>query len=103
MVKLDEMGFGERVAMEWNEVADQELRLIEFDLGCWGPCYTMSSHAALGVVRSGVAVLKGSFGPFPSLPYSQAIFHTYSTPFLSPSLNPENQFEPIPNSKVPNV
>lgn len=28
-------------------------------LGCWGPCYTMSSHAALGVVRSGVAVLKG--------------------------------------------
>ena len=29
--------------------------------GCWGPCYTMSSHAALGVVRAGVAVLKGSF------------------------------------------
>ncbi len=28
-------------------------------VGCWGPCYTMSSHAALGVVRSGVAVLKG--------------------------------------------
>lgn len=28
-------------------------------LGCWGPCYTMSSHAALGVVRAGVAVLKG--------------------------------------------
>jgi len=28
--------------------------------GCWGPCYTMSSHAALGVVRAGVAVLKGS-------------------------------------------
>ncbi|KAL8860079.1 MAG: hypothetical protein Q9178_003343 [Gyalolechia marmorata] len=28
--------------------------------GCWGPCYTTSSHAALGVVRSGVAVLKGS-------------------------------------------
>ena len=27
--------------------------------GCWGPCYTMSSHAALGVVRAGVAVLKG--------------------------------------------
>ncbi|KAL8644809.1 MAG: hypothetical protein Q9210_007058, partial [Variospora velana] len=26
--------------------------------GCWGPCYTMSSHAALGAVRSGVAVLK---------------------------------------------
>ncbi|KAI4202372.1 MAG: hypothetical protein LQ350_002590 [Teloschistes chrysophthalmus] len=26
--------------------------------GCWGPCYTMSSHAALGVVRSGVTVLK---------------------------------------------
>lgn len=28
--------------------------------GCWGPCFTMSSHAALGVVRAGVAVLKGS-------------------------------------------
>ncbi|KAL8691380.1 MAG: hypothetical protein Q9218_003374, partial [Villophora microphyllina] len=28
--------------------------------GCWGPCYTMSSHAALGVVRSGVTVLKGT-------------------------------------------
>ena len=31
------------------------------ELGCWGPCYTMSSHAALGVVRSGVAVLKGTY------------------------------------------
>ena len=28
--------------------------------GCWGPCFTMSSHAALGVVRAGVAVLKGT-------------------------------------------
>jgi len=28
--------------------------------GCWGPAFTMSSHAALGVVHSGVAVLKGS-------------------------------------------
>ncbi|KAG8530793.1 uncharacterized protein KY384_004150 [Bacidia gigantensis] len=28
--------------------------------GCWGPGYTMSSHAALGVVRAGVAVLKGT-------------------------------------------
>lgn len=28
--------------------------------GCWGPSYTMSSHAALGVVRAGVAVLKGT-------------------------------------------
>lgn len=28
-------------------------------IGFWGPCYTMSSHAALGVVRAGVAVLKG--------------------------------------------
>jgi NAD(P)-dependent dehydrogenase (short-subunit alcohol dehydrogenase family) len=28
--------------------------------GCWGPAFTMSSHAALGVVRSGVAVLKGT-------------------------------------------
>jgi len=27
--------------------------------GCWGPSYTMSSHAALGVVEAGVAVLKG--------------------------------------------
>lgn len=29
--------------------------------GCWGPCFTMSSHAALGVVRAGVASLKGEF------------------------------------------
>jgi NAD(P)-dependent dehydrogenase (short-subunit alcohol dehydrogenase family) len=28
--------------------------------GCWGPAFTMSSHAALGVVRSGVSVLKGT-------------------------------------------
>lgn len=28
--------------------------------GCWGPAYTMSSHAALGLVRAGVATLKGS-------------------------------------------
>jgi len=28
--------------------------------GCWGPAFTMASHAALGVVRAGVAVLKGS-------------------------------------------
>ena len=28
--------------------------------GCWGPAYTMSSHAALGVVRAGVSVLKGT-------------------------------------------
>lgn len=28
--------------------------------GCWGPCFTLSSHAALGVVRAGVAVLKGT-------------------------------------------
>lgn len=27
--------------------------------GCWGPSYTMAAHAALGVVRAGVAVLKG--------------------------------------------
>jgi NAD(P)-dependent dehydrogenase (short-subunit alcohol dehydrogenase family) len=27
--------------------------------GCYGPAFTMTSHAALGVVRSGVAVLKG--------------------------------------------
>lgn len=30
--------------------------------GCWGPCFTMSSHAALGVVRAGVASLKGKLG-----------------------------------------
>jgi len=28
--------------------------------GCWGPGYTLAAHAALGVVRAGVAVLKGS-------------------------------------------
>ena len=28
--------------------------------GFWGPAYTMSSHAALGLVRAGVPVLKGS-------------------------------------------
>ncbi|KAK1752391.1 putative cytidine deaminase [Echria macrotheca] len=28
--------------------------------GCWGPAYTVSAHAALGVVRAGVAVLKGT-------------------------------------------
>lgn len=28
--------------------------------GCWGPAFTMSCHAALGVVRAGVATLKGS-------------------------------------------
>jgi len=28
--------------------------------GCWGPCYTMTAHAALGVVRAGVPVLKGT-------------------------------------------
>ena len=29
--------------------------------GCWGVGYTMSCHAALGVVRAGVAILKGAF------------------------------------------
>ncbi|QDS68419.1 hypothetical protein FKW77_010786 [Venturia effusa] len=28
--------------------------------GCWGPAFTMTSHAALGVVRAGVATLKGT-------------------------------------------
>jgi len=28
--------------------------------GCWAPAFTMASHAALGVVKSGVAVLKGT-------------------------------------------
>jgi len=28
--------------------------------GCWGPAYTMAAHAAMGVVRAGVKVLKGS-------------------------------------------
>ncbi|MCJ1229199.1 hypothetical protein MMC12_005864 [Toensbergia leucococca] len=36
--------------------------------GCWGPCYTMSSHAALGVVRAGVAVLKGKAISMPRNP-----------------------------------
>ena len=35
-------------------------RKLMVSTGCWGPCYTMSQHAALGVVKSGVAVLKGS-------------------------------------------
>lgn len=39
--------------------------LMESFAGCWGPCYTMSSHAALGVVRSGVAVLKGTSSTVP--------------------------------------
>ncbi|OLN88485.1 3-oxoacyl-[acyl-carrier-protein] reductase 4 [Colletotrichum chlorophyti] len=28
--------------------------------GCWGPCYTMAAHAALGVVKAGVVALKGT-------------------------------------------
>ncbi|KAF2009804.1 NAD(P)-binding protein [Aaosphaeria arxii CBS 175.79] len=28
--------------------------------GCWGPAFTIASHAALGVVRSGVSILKGT-------------------------------------------
>lgn len=28
--------------------------------GCWGPAYTLACHAALGVVRAGVATLKGT-------------------------------------------
>lgn len=28
--------------------------------GCWGPAFTISSHAALGVVRAGVPILKGT-------------------------------------------
>lgn len=28
--------------------------------GCWGPAYTMSAHAALGLVKSGVPTLKGT-------------------------------------------
>ncbi|KAK7522081.1 hypothetical protein IWZ03DRAFT_108720 [Phyllosticta citriasiana] len=28
--------------------------------GCWSPCFTMTSHAALCVVRAGVASLRGS-------------------------------------------
>ncbi|KAK4998544.1 hypothetical protein LTR66_002250 [Elasticomyces elasticus] len=28
--------------------------------GCWAPAFTMSCHAALGVVRAGVATLKGT-------------------------------------------
>lgn len=35
-------------------------KCLHNEAGCWGPCYTMSSHAALGVVRAGVSVLKGT-------------------------------------------
>jgi hypothetical protein len=42
------------IVVRLGKVVDNKLFL-----GCWGPCYTMSSHAALGVVRAGVAVLKG--------------------------------------------
>ncbi|KAF2707738.1 NAD(P)-binding protein, partial [Pleomassaria siparia CBS 279.74] len=28
--------------------------------GCWGPAFTMAAHAALGIVRAGVGVLKGT-------------------------------------------
>ncbi|KAF6842459.1 3-oxoacyl-(acyl-carrier-protein) reductase [Colletotrichum musicola] len=28
--------------------------------GCWGPAFTMANYAALGVVKAGVAVLKGT-------------------------------------------
>ena len=28
--------------------------------GCWGPCDTMSAHAAVGVVRAGVVALRGT-------------------------------------------
>lgn len=52
----------------------------------------MSSHAALGVVRSGVAVLKGSFGPFPSLPFPPSMI--YSSYILRPLL-------PLPLPPIP--
>ena len=42
--------------------------------GCWGPCYTMSSHAALGVVQAGVAVLKGMVHDFPQHGFSERSF-----------------------------
>ncbi|KAI4105118.1 MAG: hypothetical protein LQ345_007245, partial [Seirophora villosa] len=48
-------GYGGRadgVRLERRKSTDKKI------VGCWGPCYTMSSHAALGAVRSGVAVLK---------------------------------------------
>lgn len=35
------------------------LRADGGDAGCWGPCLTMTSHAALGVVRAGVPLLRG--------------------------------------------
>ena len=38
----------------------ERTRGLSVDLGCWGPAFTMASHAALGVVRAGVAVLKGT-------------------------------------------
>lgn len=45
------------VSLLWGLREDGKLMLL---VGCWGPCYTMSSHAALGVVRAGVASLKGT-------------------------------------------
>ena len=42
-------------------VENCKTKLFFLCVGCWGPCFTMSSHAALGVVRAGVAVLKGTF------------------------------------------
>ena len=52
--------FGSAILEKDRILKSTRCRLIILCLGCWGPCYTMSSHAALGVVRAGVAVLKGN-------------------------------------------
>jgi hypothetical protein len=44
------------VVVGWRPIRGTKLIVI---VGYWGPCFTMSSHAALGVVRAGVVVLKG--------------------------------------------
>ena len=41
-------------------ISRHEFPLKRVIIGCWGPSYTMTTHAQLGLVRSGVSVLKGS-------------------------------------------
>ncbi len=72
--------------------------------GCWGPCYTMSSHAALGVVQAGVAVLKGIslHFPFPPSPFPRIFpIHTSAqSTNPAPRLRRQNQlYLPRPNRR----
>lgn len=50
----------ERTRLQLEYLREVMANSIGTPIGCWGPCFTMSSHAALGVVRAGVAVLKGA-------------------------------------------